>query len=343
MKIKELGEQGIIRIFQTYFQKFSFDLSQVLVGIQTPTGINEDCAIIDVGADRSLVITTDLIGEKTHKPPGMSLAQFGMKSVTVNVSDLAAVGAKPVCLVMSAGFPGEREKTIIEEIALGMTEACETYKVPIVGGDVNSTDDIILAGTAIGLSPSDQILSRKTAQVGDILAVTGTLGDAAAALKILTENLSVPKSLARPLLAKLYEPIARIEVSLRLAEARIPTSCADITDGLAWELHKIAASSTIGIEVDESKIPVSPELKALCANSITSARPLIMNIGEDFELLMTLPPPRFEEAADMCRENGISLTKMGRILEKSSGIILIDEDGKSSQIPKKGYDQFTES
>ncbi|MHA1144248.1 MAG: thiamine-phosphate kinase [Candidatus Helarchaeota archaeon] len=343
MKIKEIGEKGIIEIFQTRFQGFSFDMSNVLLGIQTATGIHEDCAVIDLRNDLFLVITTDLIGARTHKPPGMNDYQFGKKAITVNVSDLAAMGARPTCLVMSVGFPEEFDSRIVEEIAEGMADACRSYQVPVVGGDVNSTDDIILAGTAIGLVPADQLLTRHSARTGDLVAVTGTLGDPALYLKILLEKHSISNENRQALAKRLFEPEARIKVGKDLAEAKILTSCADITDGLGWELHKIAVASKIGILVEEEKIPTSDAFKQICKLQRIQQLPLILYVGEDFELLMTIPPEHLEDAKKICSTRGIPLTVIGSVKGEPGEVLIKKIDGNIEPVKKKGYDQFVES
>ncbi|MHC1591555.1 MAG: thiamine-phosphate kinase, partial [Candidatus Helarchaeales archaeon] len=257
MKINEAGEIGIIKIFRRHFLENPVDVTNVEIGIQTRTGLHEDCAVIALDGGKNLVVTTDLLGSRTHKPRGMTMVQFGRKAVTVNLSDLAAMGAHPSCLVMSVGFPPSLDLDVVEEVARGMAESCRFYGVPIVGGDVNLTDDVILSGTAIGTCDSSRLLTRHGAREGDVIAVTGTIGDAALGLKIILEDLLSPEEIPEHLKSRTFEPVARIRVSQALARSLLPTSCADITDGLGWELHKIAMASGVGIKIWEEKIPRS--------------------------------------------------------------------------------------
>ncbi|MHA1379029.1 MAG: thiamine-phosphate kinase [Candidatus Helarchaeota archaeon] len=336
MKIGEIGEIGVINIFRAEFS----NLPHIILGLKTPTGIYEDTGVIDLSDGRVLIVTTDLIGKKTHMPPGMTPRQIGRKSVIVNISDLAAMGAKPLGLVMSIGVPSDLDEEVLKEIAKGMNEAAEKYGTCVFGGDTNKTDDIILAGTAIGITKKEQLMTRHSAKPGDILAVTGFLGSAAAGLQILMKNLKVAPEIKNKLIGATLEPVAQLQIAIKIAKLKAITASGDITDGLAWELYKIAAASKCGIEVEEAKIPILKESKRIAEICNMDPMDFVMHIGEDFELVLTIDPNKWKIVKDICKKNGVMITKIGKITDKKNIVTMLNKNGEKLILQKKGYNQF---
>ena len=336
MKIGEIGEIGAIKIFESTFST----LPHILLGIKTPTGIYEDTGVIDLSDGRVLIVTTDLIGRKTHMPPEMTPKQMGKKSIVVNISDLAAMGAKPLGLVMSLGIPSDLEEDYLREIAIGMHEAAIEYGTCVFGGDTNKTDDLILAGTAIGIMKKDNLMTRHSAKPGDIVAVTGFLGTAAAGLNILLKKLDIESEVKKKLINATLEPKAQIKISMELAKLKAVTACGDITDGLAWEIHKIAAASGCGIKIYEEKMPILKETKKIAEILKTSPLQFDMNIGEDFELILTINPNKWHEVQKICAAKNIKITNIGTVTAIKNNVTMIDENKKEIKLQKKGYDQF---
>ncbi|MFX0133566.1 MAG: thiamine-phosphate kinase [Candidatus Hodarchaeota archaeon] len=336
MKIGELGEIGIIKIFQDEFSS----LPHILLGLKTPTGIYEDTGVIDLSNDKVLIVTTDLIGKKTHMPPEMTHRQMGRKSVIVNISDLAAMGAKPLGLVMSIGLPSDLDAEDLKEIAIGMNEAAEEYETCVFGGDTNMADDVILAGTAIGIIKKEELLTRHSAKSGDIVAVTGYIGSSATGLQILIRNLAVSPEIKKKLTKYTLEPKAQLKIANQLSKIKGITASGDITDGLAWELHKIAAASGCGIEIEENKLPILEETKKVSKEFDLDLMELIMHIGEDFELILTIDPKKWEKIQEICNKNNVKITQIGSVIEKKNVVSMIDKNGKIIKLQKKGYDQF---
>ncbi len=336
MKIGELGETGIIKIFQAEFST----LPHVLLGIKTPTGIHEDTGVLDLADGRVLIVTTDLIGKKTHMPPGMTLRQLGRKAIIVNISDLAAMGAKPLGLVMSIGLPSDLDEEELKEIAIGMNEAAEEYGTCVFGGDTNKTDDIILAGTAIGIANKDELMTRHSARPGDVVAVTGNLGSSASGLQILLRNLKVNPKLKHELTEAALEPRARLKIAMELARLKAVTATGDITDGLAWELHKVAAASDCGIKINEDELPILEGTRKIAEMCKIDPMDLVMHVGEDFELVLTIDPKRWDDVQKTCEKNGVKITRIGEVTNRKSEVMMMDKKGKMIGLKKKGYDQF---
>jgi len=338
--MSSLNETDIIKIFRNSFST----LPHILIGVKTKTGINEDCGVIDLGfEDKVLVVTTDLIGWKTHAPPTMSYKQFGMKAVTVNISDLAAMGAKPLGIVMGLGIPESMNETEIKELSLGMEEKASLHETCVFGGDVNKADDLILAGTAIGITTKEKLMTRQGANKGDLVVITGDLGLAASGLAILNNNRndlieSYPKSIKTTL-----EPEAKLKFGLKLAQSRAVTSIGDISDGLGKELTKIRASSNVGFDIEESLLPIHSELEKISNELNLEKFELIFHIGEDFQLVFTTKEEDLWKIERVAKELNEEFTVIGKVKEKANGVKFITKDKKTIFIKEKGWDQFSSS
>lgn len=328
---RELSEIKIIEIFRKHLET----QPHIYMGVKTPSGIYEDAGVIRLDNGKLLVVTTDLIGRKTHVPEGMSFFQMGSKAVVVNISDLAAMGAEPLGLVFSVGMPKEIQSDDIEEIARGMNFAAKNYGTCVFGGDMNKTDDIILAGTAIGLSSEDRIFLRNGAKENDIVAVTDWIGGAAVGLKALKNHLSIEKAL----LERIMEPQARLKEALELNKLKAITAAGDITDGLAFELHKICEASKKGVIIEEEKLPIREDVKEFAYANGLDPIALALYIGEDFELLFTISPERWDQVKTCCKKINLQITEIGRIISDPR-VIMKSQDGKQTLLRKEGYDQF---
>jgi thiamine-monophosphate kinase len=241
MQIKELGEINLLEQVRTW----------PLVE-QTA----DDCAVLEYTADKYLLVTTDMLVEGTHFSPEINTWQeIGRKAVEVNLSDIAAMGGTPTSLFLSLGLPSDFDLQNIKQIYAGLAKA----GVPILGGDMVSADQVIINLTVLGEVKKNQVLRRSGAKIGDLVAVTGTLGQSTASGYRL-----IPK-------AKLAE-------GKNIALSGSATSMTDISDGLARSIYDIAAESKVGIELDLNKVPVA------------KGAPLeqALNGGEDYELLFTI-------------------------------------------------------
>jgi len=327
----ELSEIGIIEIFRKYFKT----LPHVYIGVANPKGLQEDAGALRLGNKKLLVVTTDLIGKKTHVPPTMSLFQMGRKAVIVNISDLAAMGAKPMGLVFSIGLPKNISSKEVEEIAKGMNAGAEEYDTCIFGGDTNQTDDIILAGTAIGLTNEDEILLRSGAKENDIIAVTGWIGGAALGLYLLKNKIKAEDKIFKDVL----EPEARLREALELSKLGAITSAGDITDGLALELHKMGEASEKGVIIQEAQLPIKEDIINLAKVNNLDLVELTLYIGEDFELVLTINPEKWETVKTRCRELNLNITQIGLVVADKK-IMMKTKAGTLIELENKGYDQF---
>jgi thiamine-monophosphate kinase len=336
MDIPYLNESSIIEIFRKNFTQ----RSNIFLGIKTDKGKFNDAGAIELDDNNLLVVTTDMIGSKTHFPDIGTPEQFGKKSITVNISDLAALGAKPMGLVISTGFPSDTERDIIEKIAFGMNQAAETYSTCIFGGDVNRADDIIIAGTAIGITTKEKILTRNTAQIGDILCVTGTLGDAAAGYYAWKNKLDLPKKIKNTLYPRFLEPTARIKEALILRDLDIISSCGDISDGLGWEIFKTGQASNVGFKIYEKLLPINEEVFFVAKLLKMDPLDMILYYGEDFELVLTIKREKWKNFTQEMNKLDLNVKKIGEVCDIKGGNRMIREDNTEITIKNIGYDQF---
>ncbi|MEA3255495.1 MAG: thiamine-phosphate kinase [Candidatus Altiarchaeota archaeon] len=305
MKLTDLGERELIKKLASFIE------------------IGDDAACIKHG-DEYLVLTTDLVYGKTHILPGMSWKQIGKLVVSVNLSDIAAMGARPVAFLLSYGSP-DMELDEFDELIHSVNEQCKKYGLRFAGGDTNQTEELILSGFCVGTT--DKPVLRSTAKVGDILAVTGSLGDAALGTEILLKNL---KHQGRDVINKALEPEPRINEGILLNNHA--TAMTDISDSLAVSIYDLAEMSNVGINVFPDKIPVTN-------SAMNSAEKLDLNLidyvlygGGDYELLFTIPKEGFEEIKDR-----VNATKIGDV---TAGGITAIRDREEYKIDKKGYEHF---
>ncbi len=287
----------------------------------------DDCAVLDIGGEDYLLITTDMLHRKTDFPLRMTGRQIGWMSVAVNLSDLASKGARPLGVVMAMGIPPDTELGFIEEIARGMDECAEKSGTQIIGGDTDSNDELTMVGTAFGLVNKDLLIRRSGAEIGDFVCVTGNIGTAGAALIALDKEIPVSQEILKALL----EPFPRINEGMALAESGAVTSMMDISDGLALSLHDIGKTSGVGFKIYESRLPVLPAVKKLLKGG--ELLKAVVYTGGDFELLFTVAPDKIEKARKAC-----PLTVIGEVVEE--GFFIEKADGRLEEMKAQGYEHF---
>lgn len=303
LKVSDVGEKELVKY--------------ILAENATITA--DDTAITSLGNNQNLISTTDMLIQSRHFPEYMTYFQMGFKAVTVNVSDIAAMGAEPLGFLLSIALPKDLNVSDFKEIIRGVKEACEFYEIPLIGGDTNEASEIIINGTAIGLA--DSPLMKNTYKENDLIAITGNLG--LAALGFYSGNPAYMENILKP--------IARIREGKILKEIGA-TSVTDITDGLASELHEMF--NGIGMIIYEDKLNISPEFKEIAADLGLDYLDLILHFGEDFELLFTIPESKAEDL-----KNRMNFIVIGEITDLE-GINIKLSNGEIRKIEKKGYNHF---
>ncbi|MEZ7719903.1 thiamine-phosphate kinase [Haemophilus paraphrohaemolyticus] len=297
--------------------------------------VGDDCAITSIPSGYQLAITTDTLVEGTHFLPSISPADLAYKSVAVNLSDLAAMGATPTWMSLALTLP-EIKEAWLAEFSQSLFAILDRYGVSLIGGDTTK-GPLSITLTAQGFLPKNQGLFRHQAKVGDWIFVSGFLGDSAAGLDLLLQNRKIENESDRYFIQRHLHPTPRVELGLAL---RSFSCCAlDISDGLLADLEHILERSQVGAEIYLENLPLSHHL---CTQyEQTQAEKFALTGGEDYELCFTVSEEKREEMEQVLRSQGIKVTRIGQILPATSGLNLL-KNGKKMALPTHiGFDHFS--
>src|SRR6267378_6271077 len=319
-----LSEREIIRILTNQFS--------VQPGV--PFGFDDDVSAIPFSAKTWIIVKTDMLVGSTDIPPGMTVQEAARKAVVATVSDFAAKGVKPRALMVSLGLPAPVKNTTVQDIARGLDQAAREYECKIIGGDTNQANDLIIDIAGVGLAVPKTLIQRDGARPGDVVAVTGPFGRSSAGLKILLSKWKRDLAKYPSLVQAVHQPKARLAEGIYLAKSHVVTSSIDSSDGLAWSLHQIAKASKVGINLHT--IPIPPDVKSFAKEHRLSALELALYGGEEYELVVTIKPERFDDL----KKRVPSLTRMGLVEKESFGVIA-NLSGKRIQMKERGWEHFT--
>ncbi len=305
-------------------------------------GIGDDAAIFKPTKGHEMVFTTDMLVEGRHFDfKWISPWQLGAKTMAVNVSDCAAMGAKPTVAVVSLGVSSSFPVKDLEAFYDGMKGWAESYGAQIVGGDTVGSDKFIVNVALVGEVESGKALKRSGAKVGDALFVTGTLGDSAAGLYSLQHPSEKGKEATALLVKRHLAPTPRFSVGRALSVKKLASAAIDISDGLSSEVHHLCDESGLGAEIHEEALPISPSLAHYCKENGLNPLDFVLNGGEDYELLFTVPLPRISEAVQkLPSETGVAVKSIGRMVPKPKGVTLITRKAERLPLKAKGFDHF---
>ena len=330
MKASDLGERGIIELIWSVIRAKAGSRAVDSMALPPP----DDASALRMADGTFLVLKTDAFAKKTDAPKGMRHYQMGWKAVTMNISDLAAKGARPEAFMFSLSIPRRYSGSLIRSLVSGISDASNEYRAPVLGGDVGEAGELIVAGFAVGIAKN--LVKRSGAKPGDILAVTGPFGDTASAFKILLEGADSPPPLRRALCRSVYRPRARAKVGAALADSCALTSCMDSSDGLAFTLNELAKSSGVGFVL--SVLPVSDLAKEFAALQKVQAWDLALFGGEEYELVFTVKPGLWDRAVGAARAAGCEIIRIGEAVSGSK-VVLADGSGER-EIPHKGWEHL---
>lgn len=327
MKLKDVGEFGLIDLIK---QDTLVDPADVIVGI------GDDAAVYVPGVGKYELLTTDMLVENVHFDLSKTTAwQLGYKAIAVNLSDIAAMGGRPRHAVVSIGLPPHLSVDDVVDLYNGMKEICREFMVNIIGGDtVSSPAGLVINIGVVGEVEPDKLLRRSGARPGDLVVVTGTLGDSACGLELLFRPGWEEFSFAWPLVAAHLTPRPQMATGPALAACGA-TSADDISDGLASEANELARASGFSLRLFADKIPLSPELTQAAA--MLGKKPLDYALfgGEDYQLVFTIGAEQFASLP----KGPVSFTAVGEVTD-GQGVLLVDADGKSAGLEPKGYNHF---
>ena len=366
IKVSEIGEKGLIeRIIEKSKSCSSCGFGNDIDFSNFATSIGDDSALTNVNMDDNsyLVTSTDMLIQSSHFPKGMTYFQMGYKSVVVNVSDLASMGAENIGFLLNIAIPKDMLLDDFDDLICGVIRACDNYNIPLIGGDTNEANEIIISGTAIGQVDKDKALMKYGFEKGDLVCISDELGYAALGFELLSlkekdQNLyqekideikEIDSTIIDLALLKALKPEAKYDEGHILRDYNTEynrISATDITDGLASEFYEILNSDrkysmlndsnssdsySKGIRIYEEKLPVEDEFKEIANILGLNYLDLFLHVGEDFEFLFTI---NNELKDQLSRE--MNYYVIGEITGNDTVEIVLS-NGQIEKISSRGY------
>lgn len=332
MKLKEIGEFGFIGRFAHRFDK----LIQ-----EGDTGIGDDCALLSISDTEYHLVSTDLLIEDVHfLKDKISPEELGHKALAVNLSDIAAMGGQPLYSFLSIGIPKDIEVNYLDSFIEGYHRLSEKYQVPLMGGDTTSSEDKLTINVAvIGRATKGEARLRSMAQEGDVICVSGPLGDSAAGLKVLLEQYTATQD-KLALTQRHHLPEPRINEGLWLAQQSGVNAMMDISDGIASDLKHILKASGKSAELEITDIPSSLLLQRVAQQEGWNIETLATSGGEDYELLFTISAETFDHInTSFQQEFGKPIYAIGNI-SKGNGETTWKKNDKEISLTASGFNHF---
>jgi thiamine-monophosphate kinase len=326
MKLRELGEFGLIERIAARASRNA--------GVKI--GIGDDAAAIEPTAGLVTLITTDMLVEGVHFD--LSLIDpltLGRKSLAVNLSDIAAMGGIPRYFLLSLALPRQISVEFVDRFIGGTLEMAERFGVSLIGGDTSSSQQgVIISVTLIGEQSPDLVVSRRGARPGDLICVTGTVGDSALGLSLLQGGFCEGFAVSRHL-----DPTPRVREGILLAEARLPTAMIDVSDGLLADLGHILELSGAGARLCLDKLPLSADYLERYSATGEDIYSLPLSGGEDYELLFTTPAGNIDTVQSVLMECGSGCAVIGEIA--AAGLLQLTVCGAEYTPVQCGYNHFS--
>jgi thiamine-monophosphate kinase len=312
------------------------DSTQNLVGHGIRVGMGDDAALFQPKAGHQTILTCDWFLEGTHflrdkHPPDA----VGWKCLARAVSDVAAMGGVPRCFLLSLALPVSHTGRWLDEFLSGLRRAARKFDCALAGGDTTRRREILINVTVVGEVRTARAVLRSGARAGDLLYVSGRLGEAELGLQILRHSKGLGNR-TNPLTRKHLYPEPRVALGRWLADARLASSMMDLSDGLSSDLPRLCAASGVGAQVQMSKIPRVRIPKHALVGGIDATR-LALHGGDDYELLFAVPPHRLQVVPMSFQ--GVPLTSIGSITKKRE-IVLLEDGGRQQQLAAGGWDPF---
>ncbi|GAA1964557.1 thiamine-phosphate kinase [Amycolatopsis minnesotensis] len=302
----------------------------------------DDCAVFSFSGEQELVVGSDYVrGPKFRLYERGLLTEYdlGYYLVAANVSDVAAMGARPIGVLTVVRYPLDMTDAVFEQVMLGIRDACADHGAPNVGGDIGGAERLILSATAMGVCPPGRSVLRRGARPGDLVCLTAPTGIAGAATEYFRAGRVSEEIEARyrgSLLASWARPRARTAEGMALGKSGVVTSCQDTSDGLKATLEGIAVASGTGITVFEQELQVPAEVTAVCEFVGKSVLPVVMGDSVDFELVFTMAPERQDAVRAEFDSAGLGFHAIG-VVTKEPGVLLEHLSGQRSPLPGKAW------
>ncbi|MBF0249055.1 MAG: thiamine-phosphate kinase [Alphaproteobacteria bacterium] len=325
-------------IIERYFKPLTGGHAEAL-------NLADDAAVIAPQKGRDTVVTTDAVVSGVHFLDSLSPGDIAHKVVGVNLSDLAAMGARPFGVFLAAQFAKDISEDWIASFTQGIGEALAPSGARLLGGDtVTTPGPMAFTITALGTVREGGAILRSGAEAGDIVFVSGTIGDAALGLAVLGGRLTELAEDDNFFLARRYaRPQPRVRLGMALCEGRTATAGIDVSDGLAADLRHICETSGVSMEIDASSVPLSEAARAALKHQ-PDLLETVLSGGDDYELAFTAPPGRRKEVLELAQEAGTPVTEIGRIVAQQTGkgpeVRVFAENGMILDLGAGGYRHF---
>ena len=298
-------------------------------------GVGDDCALLAPTPEMQLAVSSDMLLEGRHFSPQDSPAGIGHKSLAVNLSDLAAMGAAPRWATLAIALP-EVNDAWLTAFARGFFRMADQHSIELIGGDT-TRGALTISITVIGEVPPGLALRRDGARAGDDIWVSGVIGSAELALAYRQGRLFMEQTDAARVLPALYLPTPRVELGIALRG--IASSAIDISDGLLADLGHILQRSHVGATLEFAALPTLPVVQTYLHEAV--ARDCVLAGGDDYELCFSAPADQRDAVQAAAQSAGVAVTRIGRVTLES-GLTLIGPDGQPLPYAKTGYDHFTD-
>jgi thiamine-monophosphate kinase len=338
----QVGKFGEFRLIEELAHTLTHQASGVPAAADLVIGIGDDTAVWR-GSPRLTIATTDAMVENVHyKPEYTTWYELGWKAMASNLSDVASMGGAPRYALVILALRPQIEVAQVNEMYRGMADIAGRFGTLVVGGDIVSSPAASMIGiTVLGESASadDGVLMRRSgARVGDLVAVTGTLGGSGAGLAMLLEGRQFEAATAQALRRAHQQPVPRVAEGRVLVEAGVRAAM-DVSDGLVGDLEKMCIASGVGARLRLGVVPVIPEARVAFPDRCLE---MALHGGEDYELLFTAPPAMMEAALEALRAAGLTpATVVGEIVaEPVRKVVLVNVDGQERVAEKGGWDHF---
>ena len=302
-------------------------------------GVGDDCALLVPPAGRQLAVTVDSLVSGVHFPVETSPADIAYKSIAVSLSDLAAMGAEPAWITLALTLD-EIDKDWLQSFSESFLKTLKQYDVQLVGGDTTQ-GPLSITVQATGFIDSEHVMRRDGARPGDSIYVTGSLGDAALGLKLVSLTESAGRETRDYCLSRLNRPVPRVEFACAAAKY---CSCAiDISDGLAADIKHILEASHVGAEIHLDKLPLSSEINEYFTSGGNSVKgidwALVLGGGDDYELCLFIPQHQQAPVFSIAESMDLPLTCIGKV-QPGDELRIIDAHGQNYNLTMTGYEHF---
>jgi len=297
-------------------------------------GFDEDASDIPVKDGQNVIINVDTFVGKTDWLPEMTAAQAGRKTAVMTISDIAAKGGLPTAAMLSLCVPKEYPAEDAEDIVRGFSQYCMKTGISFIGGDFGVAEDVVMTGVGIGFAPANGIITRSGAKPNDILAATGDFGLTTVAFEHLLNGKEVNDHLKSDALAAVLNPHIHHDFVHALAKECAVNASMDSSDGLAITLHTMARMSEVSFIIE--RLPIPTEVMKFARNNYVMEFNFVMQGGEEFILILSIPEDKWETAYEIAQKQNIPLYSIGYVTT-GKGVVYETEEGYLD-IPESGYD-----